>query len=192
MAARKSPKSKPVSPALVTAWADDSVLPSGVALLAHAASPATPSPAVKSALLARIRALRTPAHGEPAAAPAEAGWRFDSVRDPAGWFALPARGVRMKILSSDEKRDVMQFLIEIAPGARFPDHDHISGDEGMVLSGDVISGGRLLRAGDYYFAGPGTKHSDIVSPSGCTALVSASVTSWNRWRAELAAAPGRR
>ena len=116
MAARKSPKSKPVAPALVTAWADDSVLPSGVALLAHAASPATPSPAVKSALLARIHASRTPAHGEPAAAPAEAGWRFDSVRDPAGWFALPARGVRMKILSSDEKRDVMQFLSEIAPG----------------------------------------------------------------------------
>ena len=99
---------------------------------------------------------------------------------------LPVPGVRLKPLSTDLKRDVMQLLIEIAPGARFPDHDHITGDEGIVLSGDVFTGGRLMKAGDYYHAGPGTKHTDIVSPSGCTALVSTTVTAFNRWRTELA------
>ncbi len=148
---------------------------------------ATPSATVKARLLARVRAAQTAAHGEAAVAAAAPGWRFESVRDDAGWFALPVPGVRMKQLSVDVSRDVMQMLVEIAPGARFPDHDHVSGDEGIVISGDVFSGGRLLRAGDYYHAGPGTKHTDIVSPSGCTALVSFSVTGWNRWKAEMLA-----
>ncbi len=153
------------------------------------AAPVAPAPAesVKARLLARVRAAQTAAHGEPAVAAAAAGWRFESVRDAAGWFALPVPGVRMKQLSVDADRDVIQMLVEIAPGARFPDHDHTSGDEGIVISGDVLSGGRLLRAGDYYHAGPGTKHTEIVSPSGCTALVSFSVTGWKRWKAEMLA-----
>lgn len=167
----------------------DGSLGESTALLAFAAPLAdAPSPAVKARLLARIRAAQAPAHGAPDAPAPLPGWRFESVRDAAGWFALPAPGVRMKLLSADLARDVMQMLVEIAPGARFPDHDHVSGDEGIVLSGDVLSGGRLLRAGDYYHAGPGTKHTDIVSPSGCTALVSFSITAWNRWKAEMVTA----
>ncbi len=153
------------------------------ARLAHAAPAAAPTPAVKANLLARIRASQTPA-----VAPVAPGWRFESVGEAAGWVALPFPGVRVKQLSADPKRDVLQLIFEIAPGARFPDHVHTFGDEGIVLSGDVVTGGRLLRAGDYYFAGPGTKHTDIVSPNGCTALVSMPLTAWNRWRAELATA----
>jgi ChrR Cupin-like domain len=167
--------------------ATDAVLPESVAQLARTAPSATPSPAVKLQLLARIRAAKTPAVGSPAAATLEPGWRFESVHDATGWFTLPFSGVRMKKLSADPKRDVIQLLIEIAPGARFPDHDHSAGDEGIVLSGDVLTGGRLMRAGDYYHAGPGTKHTDILSPSGCTALVSTTLTAFNRWREELAA-----
>lgn len=168
--------------------APDATLSESVAGLAHAAPAAIPSPAVKSQLLARIRASQVPAHGTPDAAVAGPGWRFESVHEAAGWITLPFPGIRVKQLSADTQRDVLQLLIEIAPGARFPDHDHTVGDEGIVLSGDVLTGGRLLRAGDYYHAGPGTKHTDIVSPSGCTALVTMPVTAWNRWRAALAAA----
>lgn len=178
--------------------ANTTALEPGAALLDHAAmlafsAPATaaPSAAVKARLMARIRAAQTPAHGTPEVAPAVVGWRFDSVRDEAGWFALPVPGVRMKQLSVDPARDLMQMLVEIAPGARFPDHDHIAGDEGIVLSGDVFSGGRLLRAGDYYHAGAGTKHADIVSPSGCVALVSFTVKAWKIWKAEMLAAARR-
>ncbi len=157
------------------------------------AAPAAPvpSPAVKARLMARIRAAQTPAHGTPEAAPPAEGWRFESAHDAAGWFPLPVPGVRMKQLSVDPARDVMQMLVEIAPGARFPDHDHIVGDEGIVISGDVFSGGRLLRAGDYYHAGAGTKHRDIVSPSGCVAMVSFTVKAWKIWKAEMLAAAGR-
>ena len=188
-AQNKSPKPRPTAAEPLAAHAD---LSATVALLALAA-PAIPgpAPAVKARLLARIRAAATPAHGTPEAAPVEPGWRFESANDASGWFALPVPGVRMKLLSADKTRDVMQMLVEIAPGARFPDHEHHSGDEGIVLSGDVLSGGRLLRAGDYYHAGPGTKHLDIVSPSGCTALVSFSVTAFNRWKAEMFAGSGK-
>ena len=93
----------------------------------------------------------------------------------------------MKTLSIDEARDVAILLMEIAPGARFPDHLHDEGgDEGLVLSGDVTSGGRLLRAGDYYHAAAGTAHQEIVSPSGCVALVSLTAKAWAKWRVALA------
>jgi quercetin dioxygenase-like cupin family protein len=77
-------------------------------------------------------------------------------------------------------------LIEMAPGARFPDHVHdAGGDEGIVISGDVITRGRLMRAGDYYFAAEGTAHLDTVSPSGCTALVSLTARAWKKWREHM-------
>jgi quercetin dioxygenase-like cupin family protein len=162
-------------------------------MLVHLApEAAAPAPDIKARLLARVRAASQPQPNlkiEESVVPS--GWRFESASAVAGWFPLPFPGVRMKQLSADVARDVMQILVEIAPGARFPDHDHVAGDEGIVLSGDVMSGGRLLRAGDYYYAGAGTKHTDIVSPSGCVAMVSMTVTGWHRWRAEVLAKAGK-
>lgn len=178
-ARRRAPAATPLAP--------DARLSEAEALLALAA-PAVPapSPKVKEQLLARIRASKAPAL---VAAPApEPGWRFESVHAAEGWRIAPFPGVRLKTLSVDQARDVVLVLIEMAPGARFPDHDHEIADEGIVLSGDVTTGGRLLRAGEYYYAAAGTKHAEIVSPSGCTALVSVSVRTVNQWRAAYAAA----
>ncbi len=152
------------------------------ALLALAAPAAgAPSPRVKEQLLARIRAVPAPVLvPPPVAAP---GWRFESAGAAAGWRSALFPGVRFKTLSVDEARDVVMVLLEMAPGARFPDHPHDAGaDEGVVLSGDVVTGGRLLRAGDYYHAAAGTVHNDTVSPSGCTAVVSLTATAWKKWR----------
>src|ERR1043166_1823842 len=113
---------------------------------------------------------------QPSSARAEEGWR-------GGVFP----GVRFKTLSVDESRDVVVLLIEIAPGARFPDHLHdAGGDEGIVISGDVITGGRMMRAGDYYFAEEGTAHTDTISPSGCVALVTLTARAWKKWRENMA------
>jgi anti-sigma factor ChrR (cupin superfamily) len=141
-----------------------------------------PSAAVKAGVLARIRAV-----GRRGAA-APAGWRFESADAAApGWRTTKAPGVRFKTLSVDERRDTVMLLVEIAPGAKFPDHLHdAGGDEGIVLSGDVVNGGRLMHAGDYYHAAEGTAHTDIVSPSGCTAMVSLTHRAWQRWKAALA------
>jgi quercetin dioxygenase-like cupin family protein len=151
------------------------------ARLAFAAEGAVPSPSVKERLLARIRAQK-------AAAVVPAGWRFESANVEEGWRAAPFPGVRLKTLSVDEARDVVMLLIEMAPGSSFPDHPHDRADEGILLRGDVTTGGRLLRAGDYYYAAAGTQHNDIVSPSGCLALVSLSYQSWQHWRVALGSA----
>ncbi len=151
-------------------------------VLAWAAPDAgAPSATVKERVLARIRA------GTARSVPA-AGWRFESADAAApGWRTSAAPGVRFKTLSVDERRDVVMLLVEIAPGAKFPDHVHAAGgDEGIVLSGDVINGGRLMRAGDYYHAAEGTTHADTVSPSGCTALVSLTHRAWSRWKRAFA------
>ena len=166
------------------------VLPEELALLALAAPVATPPPArVKARLLARIRAERqkAPAPAPAPAAAVPAGWRFVSARTSEGWReSFP--GVRFKTLSVDDTRDVVMLLVEMAPGARFPDHPHdVSADEGVVISGDVNMDGRLMLPGDYYHAEIGTEHLNVTSPSGCTALLSLRATAWRQWQVSLTA-----
>lgn len=175
-------KKKPTGGSAMETLSAEGPLAAHAALLAHAAPvAAAPSPRVKENLLARIRAQRATEATPPI------GWRFDSVATAEGWRSGAVPGVRFKTLSVDAARDVVMLLIEIAPGARFPDHLHdAGGDEGIVLSGDVITGGRLMRAGDYYHAAEGTAHVDTVSPSGCTALVSLTARAWEKWRQNLA------
>jgi anti-sigma factor ChrR (cupin superfamily) len=158
-------------------------LPREVALLAYVA-PAVPGPSakVKRHLVERIRATK--------AAPATAvpvGWRFESARAAEGWRqTFP--GVRFKTLSIDEARDVVMLLVEMRPGARFPDHPHAEGaEEGLLISGDVEMDGRKMLPGDYYHAGAGTTHVNITSPSGCTALLSLRASAWRMWRETFAA-----
>ncbi|MBL9202015.1 MAG: cupin domain-containing protein [Opitutaceae bacterium] len=144
---------------------------------------AAPSPRVREALLARIRGARAAERGETP----PPGWRFDSAHAAAGWRATRLPGVRLKTLSVDDRRDVVQVLIEMAPGATFPDHTHVAGaEEGLVLSGDIVTGGRLMRAGDYYHAAEGSAQGVTVSPSGCTGLLTLTARAWKQWREALA------
>jgi len=139
---------------------------------------AAPSPRVRELLLARVRADQARAEGRP-----PEGWRFESLHDATGWLTGPFPGLRFKTLSIDDKLDLALVLVEMKPGAKFPDHPHeLGGDEGIVLSGDVITGGRLLKAGDYYWAAEGTQHVDTVSPGGCTALIRCTARAWHLWR----------
>ena len=179
------PKKPARRPAAESLSAPEPLSETAARLALAAPRAAAPSPQVKERLLARIRAARA----TETAAPPSPGWRFDSAQAEAGWRAGAFPGVRFKTLSIDEPRDVVMLLIEIAPGARFPDHLHeLGGDEGIVISGDVITGGRLMRAGDYYYAAEGTAHTDTVSPSGCTAMVSLTARAWKQWRQQMAMA----
>lgn len=183
---KTKPTSRPVhAPASREPLAGSAALSEEAALLALA-SPAVraPSAKVKAALLARIRESKIAAAKSDAAPITPAipkGWRFESARAAEGWReTFP--GVRFKTLSVDDTRDVVMLLVEIAPGARFPDHPHdISADEGVVISGDVKMDGRLMLPGDYYHAALGTVHKNVTSPSGCTALLSLRASAWRVW-----------
>ncbi len=188
---KTKPQSRSVKTAAVEEFNSAALLPEVVALLALAA-PRQPKPAarLKQALLAGIRAGRAVAPSKPVVSQgpaAPAGWRFESVKAAEGWLvAMP--GIRFKPLSVDAARDVALVLVELAPGSQFPDHPHAeSPEEFLVISGDLRSGGRVLGAGDYYYAAVGTEHTDVVSPSGCTALMSIRATVWEEFRASLAA-----
>ena len=175
-----------------------------LALLAPVAP--APSPAVKEALLARIRAsqggagspsrpgIERSSHsgrlGEPA--PPWAAWRFGSLAGNEGWVRLPFPGVRMREISVDAARDTALVYIEMEPGAIFPDHDHSSAERGIVLTGDFEMGGRLLRAGEFYEAAAGTRHERIASPAGCTGLLWVGAAAWGGWRKAMAAAAAQR
>lgn len=186
---RKKKKPSPSSARLpaedVFASPAGGLLAEKVALLALAAPDApAPSAKVKAQLLARIRATKRP---EPKPVAVPAGWRFESTQSAEGWReTFP--GVRFKTLSVDDARDVVMLLVEMQPGSRIPDHPHdTSADEGVVITGDVDMDGHLMGPGDYYYAGVGTNHVNITSPSGCTALLSLRASAWRQWREKLTA-----
>jgi anti-sigma factor ChrR (cupin superfamily) len=164
----------------------ETVLDETTALLAHAAPAVTPPPAIKTALLARIHASQA------ASTPPPKGWHFASVHEATGWKDAPFPGVRFKALSEDRRRDIALLLVELAPGAVFPDHDHAPGlgaEEGLILSGNLRSAGRFMSAGDYYYADEGSPHRDTVSPDGCVALLTMSTRAWTGLRTVLGMPP---
>jgi anti-sigma factor ChrR (cupin superfamily) len=178
----KRTKPAPRHPARKARTMTGELLSEDEAMLALAAPMELPRAHIKDQLMTRIRATRAvEANVTPA------GWKFESASADTGWRSGVFPGVHFKTLSVDETRDVVMVLMKMDPGARFPDHVHDDGpDEGIVISGDVITGGRLMRAGDYYFAAEGTTQADTVSPSGCTALVSLTARSWKKWRQHMA------
>ena len=181
MSAKKISRSPRGPRPTVGAPADPFASASGAssAMLLALAAPAAraPSPAVKRALLARIQTAKT----KPATAE---GWRFAKLAaGEAGWVKLPLPGVRLRELAVDGPRDTALLFVEMAPGSKFPDHDHSATERGLVLTGDLSMDGRLLRAGDFYEAAAGTRHERVASPSGCTGLLWVGAEAWRRWQA---------
>ncbi len=153
--------------------ADDADLRAELASFRDAAAavaigqPATSSPsaAVRAAVLAQVAC--TP-QGRPAGTGEGFLFRF---RDEGGWQTTPMPGLRIRLLSTSNDLGHRTILVDLAPGASFPAHDHGGSEDLMVLSGDLVTEGRTLRAGDFLHAGPGTHHSALVSPNGCVALI---------------------
>jgi len=183
-----SKKKKPVRPVVrrkpglaENTFALDAPLSQREALLALAAPLKAPSPQLKQSLLARIAASKSP---RPDSAGVVPGWQFySSSRDSTDWLTFPFPGVKMKESADDEVTDTIFILVDIAPGARFPDHEHESSEFGVILSGDLTTAGRLLKAGDQFFSKPGFAHHETLSPNGCVALVTMRRAAWQQVKA---------
>ena len=87
------------------------------------------------------------------------------------WQATQVPGLRIKPLAISRDLGHWTVLAELAPGTRFPTHDHPGSEDLMVLSGDLVTAGRTLGPGDFLHAEPGTHHEALLSPNGCVALV---------------------
>lgn len=129
---------------------------------------AKPSAELRARVLDRI--TRTP-QARPANAPEPTpGFTFRRHGD-GEWQATPLPGVRIKPLSASPDLGHQTLLLELAPHATFPSHDHHGSEDLLLLSGDLVTEGRSLGPGDYLHAEPGSHHGELFSPNGCVALI---------------------
>ena len=91
--------------------------------------------------------------------------------DETGWTPTPISGLKVKALSVSRDMGYQVLLAHLAPGARFPEHDHQGSEEPFVVSGHLHTEGRVLGPGDFLHAEPGTHHHELFSPDGCVALL---------------------
>lgn len=128
---------------------------------------ATPPPQVKERVMAAIESKQSqqPARSLPPRAAA-----MIMAANDLPWMSTPYRGVRIRELSNASP-DYAVLMLSCDPGTSFPPHDHAGSEDVYILSGDACIDGRVLRAGDFMHADPGTHHHDMLSPSGCQALL---------------------
>ncbi|HVY70175.1 MAG TPA: cupin domain-containing protein [Verrucomicrobiae bacterium] len=135
---------------------------------------ATPSASVKERLMQRVGAAAP--GGDKMAVfkrllpPVADG--FFNIRDTGdkGWLPLPVRGAFVKLLSFDEAQGYAIVLGKLDPGASYPAHNHHSGEDLFMLTGDLHIGGEKLTAGDFHHAAAGSSHGINYSEQGCTLL----------------------
>jgi putative transcriptional regulator len=138
-----------------------------------AARPQTPPAGLRDRLLRRIGApaapAPAPAPASPPPLPAEVFQVFNPARQ-GDWLPAQIPGARFKMLSLDLERNFALLYAQLDAGTRYPAHHHSASEECYVLTGDLTTEGRTLRAGDFYRADAHTDHEGLYSAEGCTAL----------------------
>jgi anti-sigma factor ChrR (cupin superfamily) len=124
-------------------------------IVAAAADQARPSPQVRSRLLASL----------------DAPAKYTLGADEGEWMAPGLPGIRVKILAVDRQRGLMTMLLRAEAGARYPAHHHSAPEECYVISGSVVIGGRVLRAGDFHHADADSDHGEISTTDGAEVLI---------------------
>ena len=136
---------------------------------------AASSPRVEPSIEQRARILASIAatpklNRQTAETPVREGYSF-LWNSPEGWVNTGVPGFRTKLLSSGPHPGYEVMLIELAPGAKVPDHDHSGTEEIYMLSGHLRTEGQVMGPGDFVHADAGTPHREVISPDGCVALL---------------------
>ena len=135
---------------------------------AAAAQPAAPRAELKEQVMSKIHSRHfTAKHA--AALPHAAAEAMVRYGKDLPWMPTPYRGVRMREISPGPDHAIL--MLECAPGAAFPEHDHAGTEDVYILSGDAKLGDRLLQAGDFLHAEAGTHHEAMITIGGCQALI---------------------
>jgi anti-sigma factor ChrR (cupin superfamily) len=139
------------------------------AIAAGSAAPAGPSPGLRERILERI--ARTPQSRPASPTPASSPGHFVIPHDSDTWIQSRVPGFRIKPLSVQPTQGYRMRLLELAPGGRIPAHDHADSEELFIVSGDLVSEGRHLVAGDFVHFDGNTHHHELMSPGGCHAIL---------------------
>ena len=146
------------------------------ALLAEALAPIEPTVEVREGLRQRIlKQIK----------PSPAPELRSVLNDGSGWSVFAPK-VEIKILRQDAQTTTA--LLRLEPQAVLPDHGHDEEEECFVIEGEIVLGGRLLRAGDFQLARMGSIHADSYTPTGCIMLVRAATAAYSQLSAPGAAA----
>ena len=151
-----------------------------VAALAEAAPPRAPGGHVRAALLRRV------AEAGPGASPLRelvlaelADTTAETIiRTPAQgpWQETSVPGVQLRVLAVDRVRNQFTALARMAPGAAYPRHVHSAPEDCLVLEGELLVGGEVMRAGDYQRAPAGSAHGVQRTETGCLLFITSSLT----------------
>jgi anti-sigma factor ChrR (cupin superfamily) len=135
-------------------------------LTAETIEPIEPPADVRARVLAAIQ--RTPQLDE--SIPGEHESR--TVRRDEGAWKSCAPGVRTKKLSKDTARGTATLMLELAPNAILPAHDHEGAEDSYVIRGSCRIGAVALYEGDFHHVDAGAHHGDVVaSAEGCLLLL---------------------
>lgn len=134
--------------------------------LAGGVPDATPRPEIRRQILDRVAQSNDP-HALP---PAPAGFSFRYAAD-ADWKPHPVPGIRMKVLSLNQRSGYATLLLDVAPGVRFPSHTHTQAEECYVIAGSLYTCDRHLGPGDFVHADAGTDHGELYTLEGCQVLL---------------------
>lgn len=80
-------------------------------------------------------------------------------------------GVERRRLFLDEAQRTATTLYRMQPGSSYPPHVHGGREECYVLAGDLLSGERQMREGDYQVAEEGTVHGTQSTREGCLLFI---------------------
>jgi len=131
--------------------------------LARTTAPASPRPDVKRQLMARLSTAMSDEIPR--------GFALKRAGED-DWLPHPISGIRMKVLALNRRSGYATLLLDVAPGTRFPPHQHAEGaEECYVVSGSLYSLGHRLTAGDFLHADAGTEHSELYTEEGCQVLL---------------------
>jgi len=128
---------------------------------------ATPPPAVRAQLLARLATTPQPEQieAEPPVAPF-----YETKLNEGEWHPFAA-GVEFKILFTDQASNTVTSLLKMSPGSHLPAHDHHGVEQCTIISGDFHVGEQTFGPGDFQCALPGSTHDDLYTEAGALVLI---------------------
>lgn len=137
-------------------------------LAAESMEPVNPPSALRAKLLETVRATAQTTLDE--SIPGEHESR--TLRADEGRWTEIAPGARMKRLSKDLVRKTVTCILELAPNAIAPAHDHQGSEDTFVVSGSCRVGALGLYTGDFHHVEASAHHGDVVaSAEGCVLLL---------------------
>lgn len=123
-----------------------------------------PSPELKNKILSKIRSDKSTDVNSK-------GFGFIHA-DSGEWMQHPhVKGIKVKQLAFNEKKDYVMILLKVEPGTEYPPHKHNGAEECFVIEGDVYAQGRVLGPGDFHHADDRTEHEPLYTKNGCTLLL---------------------